>query len=210
MPREPVHLPDRLISKDAQARLFRRQAPPARSGSEQTAATAWSDTEHWAWSQICKHLNVDFDEKQANEFADQKAVKGSPEHAKRYQERFEKLRAVSAKNPEQLATDESRRLSGDFLAMIFGNEALRHHTWNEPLKFFGFSTDRLVVDTAALQSLDIRNAYVGELLVRNTTFNGGLRLENVRLASTKVHLVTAKHFLLNNVSVAATNSDRSI
>ena len=226
--------------RDAQARLIRRQAPP---GSEQTAAPPWSHTEHWAWNQICNHLNVDFDEKQANEFADQKAAKGSPERAKRYQERLEELRG---ENPEKLATDESRRLSSDFLAMIFGNEALRHHTWNEPLKFFGFSTDRLVIDTAtlqsldirnahvgelliqnttingglrlenvrtdrlvidtaALQSLDIRNAYVGEFLIQNTTINGGLRLENVRLASTKVHLVTAKHFLLNNVSVAATN-----
>jgi hypothetical protein len=192
-PKAAVYIVDEIECK--------AKAPPAQPATEEEGPLAWSDTEHWAWKQICKHLNVDFDEKEANEFADRRAAKGSPEHDKFYLDRLKELRAVS---PEERANDESRRLSGDFLAKIFGNEKFRHHTWNEPLKLFGFSTDRLVIDTAALRSLDIRRAYVESFIIRNTTV-GDLWLDNVHSANIQLNMVTAKRFRLENVSIAARN-----
>jgi hypothetical protein len=62
--------------------------------------------------------------------------------------------------------------------MIFGDEDLRRHTWNVPLKFFGFNTDQFVIDTAGLNSLDIRYAYVPIFLIQSTTIQGDLRLEH--------------------------------
>jgi hypothetical protein len=166
---------------------------------------AWSEPERWAWQQICQHLNVDFDEREANSIVDKEVGKESPEHDYRYRRKLEELRARNNNNPERLATDESRRLSGKFLAMIFGDVELRHHTWTVPLRFFGFSTDQFVIDTAALKSLDIRNAYVEKFSIQNTTIDGDLRLENAHFASIKVHLVAARLFLLNKVSVTAKN-----
>jgi len=162
----------------------------------------WSEYERWAWEQICKHLNVDFDEKEANDSVDDKV---GPEHDHLYHQKIVEIKARNTKNPVRLATDESRRLSGDFLARIFGDPELTSHTWNVPLKFVGFNTDQFVIDTAALKSLDIRDASVDRFLIQNTTIDGGLRLENVRLASMSVKLVTAKNLLLNKLSVAAPN-----
>lgn len=169
---------------------------------EKMASDTWSEPEVWAWQQICRHLNVDFDEKEANDYADRQE-KNSPKRDAVYRQKLEALRTENNENPEKLATDESRTLSGKFLAMIFGDPELRRHTWNVPLRLFGFSTDRLVIDTAALKSLDIRNAYVERLAIQNTTIDGDLRLENSHLASIKMQLVAAKHFLLNKVSVTA-------
>jgi hypothetical protein len=165
----------------------------------------WTEPERWAWEQICEHLNVDFDEREANAIVNDMVNSDSPKRDGLYQQTLREIRARNTSDPEKLAKDGSRRLSGDFLAKIIGDPEFRHHTWNEPLRLFGFNTDRFVIDNAALKSLDIRNAHVGRFLIQNTTIDGGLRLENVRLASTKVHLVAAKGFLLNNVSVAATN-----
>src|SRR5262249_31337411 len=67
----------------------------------------WSKDEVWAWSQICGHLPVDFDEKKANECADQQA-KGTPKRDETYNKILSTLRD---RPPEQLATDQSRRLS---------------------------------------------------------------------------------------------------
>ncbi|RZN18819.1 hypothetical protein CWO90_35940 [Bradyrhizobium sp. Leo121] len=170
---------------------------------EKKASDTWSDPEVWAWQQICRHLNVDFDEKEANDYADKREGKDSPKRDAVYRQKLEALRTENNKNPEKLATDESRTLSSKFLAMIFGDPELRHHTWNVPLRLFGFSTDRLAIDTAALKSLDIQNAYVERFVIQNTTLDGDLRLENSHLASIKMQLVAAKHFLLNKVSVTA-------
>jgi hypothetical protein len=170
------------------------------------ALAAWSKDERWAWDQICQHLNVDFDEREANAIVDDTVDRGSTKHDELYQQTLKELRLRNTSDPEKLAKDSSRRLSGDFLANIFGDVELRQHTWNTPMRLFGFNTDRFVIDTAALKSLDVRNANVGELFIQNVTVDGGLRLESVRLATIKVRLVTAKHFLLNNVSVGASNA----
>lgn len=169
------------------------------------ALPVWSEYERWAWEQICKHLNVDFDEKEANDSVDEMVGPDSPKHDQLYHQTIAEIRARNTKNPGRLATGESRRLSGDFLARIFGDPELTPHTWNVPLKFVGFNTDQFVIDTAALKSLDIRDASVGRFLIHNTTIDGGLRLENVRLASMRVQLVTARNLLLNKLSVAASN-----
>ena len=163
----------------------------------------WSESEQWAWQQICGHLNVDFDEKEANAIVDDQIGKESPARDDLYLANLEKLRN---QNPQKLAADASRRLSNRFLAMIFGDPELREHTWNTPLKFFGFSTDRFVIDTAALKALDIRHAYVGSFSIENANIDGDLRFEDVHLASIRARFVTANRFLLNNVSVAAKNS----
>jgi hypothetical protein len=167
---------------------------------------AWSETERWAWEQICKHLNVDFDEKEANDVVDDKVGRDSPRHDQLYQQTIAQIRARNTKTPGMLAADRSRRLSGDFLARIFGDPELTSHTWNVPLKFVGFNTDRFVVDTATLKSLDIRDASIGSFVIHNTTIDGGVRLENVRLASMSMQLVTAKNVLLSKLSVAAANA----
>jgi len=161
----------------------------------------WSEPEQWAWKQICQHLNVDFDERDANR--DEEVNKEPTNRDLRYRRKLEDLQK-NYKNPEKLATNESRMLSGKFLAMIFGDPELTPNTWNVPLKFFGFSTDQLVIDTAALRSLDIRNAYVERFIIRNTTV-GDLWLNNVHSTSIKLNMVTAKRFRLENVSVAARN-----
>jgi hypothetical protein len=165
----------------------------------------WSAPEKWAWEQLCKHVNVDFDEKEANDIADKKVGKASPERDGLYLQTLKDIQARNAKAPETPANDYARRLSGSFLAQIFGDADLRQNTWNAPLRLYGFNTDRFVIDNAALKSLDIRNAHVKQFLIQNTSIDGGLRLEHVRLSSIKVRLVTAKHFLLNKVSVVATN-----
>jgi hypothetical protein len=163
----------------------------------------WSKGEVWAWSQICSHLPVDFDEKKANECADQQA-KGTPKRDETYNKI---LGALRDRSPEQLATDQSRRLSGDFLSKVFGEVALRSHTWTEPLRFAGFSTDRLVIDNASLKSIELRHAHIGSFLIQNAAVDGGLRLENVHSGSVKINLVTAKNILLSNVSVSQNNSE---
>jgi hypothetical protein len=163
----------------------------------------WSATEHWAWEQICKHVNIDFDEREANDIVDRQVGKDSPGRDALYLKTLADIQAQNASAPETLANDSARRLSGNFLAQIFGDAELKQNTWNAPLRLYGFNTDRLVIDNAALKSLDIRNAHVKQFLIQNTTIDGGLRLEHVRLASLRVHLVTAKHLLLNKVSVAA-------
>ena len=125
------------------------------------ALPAWTSDELWAWGQICQHLNVDFDEREANDTVDDKVGRDSPKHDELYHETLKIVRARNTRDPEKLAKDGSRKLSGEFLAAIFGKPELRPHTWNVPLTFFGFNTDRFVIDPAALKSLDIRNAHVG-------------------------------------------------
>ncbi|WP_210164426.1 hypothetical protein [Bradyrhizobium sp. Ai1a-2] len=169
----------------------------------------WSAPEQWAWAKICDHLNIDFDELEANRTVDRltnaAADKLTAQRQDLYERTVDEIRTRNQHDPERLAGDFSRRLRYEFFAEIFGAAELRNFTWNAPLVFSGFNTDRLIIDTAALKSLDIRNAHIGHFSIQNSTIDGGLRLENVRLASAKVHLVTAKHLLLNNVSVAASN-----
>ena len=167
---------------------------------------AWSEPERWAWQQICKHLNVDFDEREANRIADEQAGGDSPKHEEIYKRHLEKLHQLHRDNPEKLAIDEKRTLSGKFLAMIFGDGDLRYHTWNVPLKFFGFNTDQFVIDTATLNSLDIQYAYVPRFLIKSTTLQGYLGIEHTHSGRIALKIVTAKSFVLNDVSVIAKNS----
>jgi hypothetical protein len=169
-----------------------------------TEPDAWSEPERWAWQQICKHLNVDFDEREANDIAN-KAGEDSRNHDEIYNENLAKLQKQHDENPEELGMDQKRRLSGKFLAMIFGDADKRVHTWAVPLKFFGFNTDQFVIDTAALDSLDIRYAYVPTFSIKNTTIRGDLRLEHTHSASINLNFVTTKNFMLNNVWVIAKN-----
>jgi hypothetical protein len=178
----------------------------AKKCEEKAPPGAWSESERWAWQQICRHLNVDFDEKEANAVVEEQMARHSckPDEdspTTLFRNTLEKLRAQNNKDPEKLAADPSRRLSSKFLAMIFGDAELRSHTWTVPLKLFGFHTDRFVIDTATLKSLDIRYAYVGTFLIQNTTIDGDLRFDKVHLAGLKARFVTATHFLLDHVSV---------
>jgi hypothetical protein len=164
---------------------------------------SWSESELWAWSQICGHLTVDFDEREANGLAHREATEGTPEHDRIF---HQKLGDIRKRPPGELAADPSRRLTGDFLSQIFGAASLRPHTWPEPIRLAGFNTDRFVIDTASLKSLDIQHAHIGRFMIHNAVVDGGLRLENISSGNIKVDLVTAKHILLNKVSVSDTNS----
>jgi hypothetical protein len=170
-----------------------------------TEPDVWSGPERWAWQQICKHLNVDFDELEANDITDKEAVEGPRSHDEIYNEKLEKLHKQHDEKPEELAKDAKRRLSGKFLAMIFGDADKRVHTWAVPLKFFGFNTDQFVIDTAALNSLDIRYAYVPKFLIQNATVQRDLRFEHTHSESIKLNFVTTENFMLNNVWVIAKN-----
>ena len=173
---------------------------------DQTACVAkvdpkwgWSEPEVWAWTQLCGHLPVDFDERKANECAEHVL-----DHDTVYKKELDRL---LKKSPRELADDPSRRLSGNFLSKVFGEPILRTHTWTEQLRFAGFDTDILVVDTALLKSLDLRHAHVGTLSIQNVAFDGGVRLENVHSGSVKINLVSAKNILLSKVSVSENNSE---
>jgi hypothetical protein len=159
----------------------------------------WSEPEKWAWAQICGHLPVDFDERKANECA-----KDALDHDTVYKKELDNFRK---KSPQELADDLSRRLSGNFLSRVFGEPILRPHTWTEQLRFAGFYTDTLVVDTALLKSLDLRHARIGKLSIQNAAFDGGVRLEDVRSGSVKINLVSAKNILLSKVSVSENTSE---
>lgn len=176
---------------------------------DQTACVAkvdpkwgWSEPEIWAWTQLCGHLPVDFDERKANECA--KHPVDGLDHDTVYRNELDGFRK---KSPRELADDPSRRLSGNFLSKVFGEPILRPHTWTEQLRFAGFNTDRLVVDTALLKSLDLRHAHVGRLAIQNAAFDGSVRLENVHSGSVKINLVSAKNILLSNVSISENNSE---
>ncbi|WP_407174541.1 hypothetical protein [Bradyrhizobium sp. STM 3562] len=164
----------------------------------------WSDEEKWAWSQICQHLPVDFDERDANDCANQQA-KDAPDRDTIYKNKLSTLRN---KSPRELANEPSRRLSANFLSKVFGEPKLRPHTWTEQLRFAGFNTDILVIDTALLKSLDLRHAHVGRLSIQNAAVDGGVRLENVYSGSININLVTAKNILLSSVSVSENNSEQ--
>ena len=110
----------------ARDRKTRKQPPSSlstRESASSQALPAWSKDERWAWEQICQHLNVDFDEKEANNVADDTVGSGSPKHDEIYQQTLRNVRARNTNHPEKLAKDGSRRLSGHFLARF-------SETWN--------------------------------------------------------------------------------
>jgi hypothetical protein len=160
-------------------------------------------------------LNVDFDERDANELADREAgespLDGNDSYRnKKYQEHLNRLRQRNYERPGELLNDKTRRLRPTFLANIFGNE-LRGYYWHTPLKLYGFHTDQIVIDTAALKALDIRFASIGALTIKNTTFDDNLRIERTNAASINVSLVTAQSLILNNVSFGqAKSGDRKL
>ena len=162
----------------------------------------FSEPETWAWKQICGHLPVDFDERKANECAEH-PVDGR-DHDTVYNDA---LKSFRNKPPGELADDPSRRLSGNFLSKVFGEPVLRPHTWTEQLRFAGFNTDQLVIDTALLKSLDLRHAHVGRLSIYNAAFDGDVRLEGVDSRSVQIDFVSVKNILLSKVSVSGNNSE---
>ena len=50
--------------------------------------SSWSESERWAWNQICEHLSVDFDEKEANNLAKGEAAEGTPEHDRIFRQKL--------------------------------------------------------------------------------------------------------------------------
>jgi hypothetical protein len=167
---------------------------------DQTACVAkvdpkwhWTETEIWAWTQICLHLPVDFDEME---------VTHCVEKADR------DMALDTLRNTKSPPADVSwRRLSRDFPSRVFGEPLLRPHTWTEQLRFTGFNTDELVIDAALLKSLDLRHARVGRLSIQNASFDAGVRLVNVHSGSIKINFVTAKNMLLRNVVASKGNSE---